>query len=368
VESVCWCLKGGGSPVAVLPHGVLCARSLPRCLLLTLVILAAPCVLLPPPLLLLLPHACTQATAAVRDTARRVKKRQVGKGWGPKSGINDAPKLLGSVALVVGSALAPRALEMWVPSGLDPVVLFVIEMVAGFAVLRALFFALRRPLLRLLLRAQPWAHAQNSPLSVALWETSLALLQPANASTGFLARVLPPLPGPGPVRALQHFLDALAPTSSTPARDAAAEAARELLRAGPKLLEQDVGRCAEADGSDWAWACTWKEPLIHDDAHLLGRCYYLLDRQVVPEGTQGKQATRAAVLTMRLLDFMKRVGNFSIPCRGLMCRAHPVPKIVPRCVQAFDTLFATSIEPLDTADATVKSYSPCAYLQSEPVH
>lgn len=312
------------------------------------------------------------ATAAVRDTARRVKKRQPGKGWGPKSGINDAPKLLGSMALVVGSTLAPRVLELWIPSGVDPVVLFVIEVVAGFAVLRALFFALRRPLLRLLLRVQPWAHAQNSPLAVALWEASLALLQPSNASTGFLSRVLPPLPGPGSVRALQHFLDALAPTASTPARDAAEEAARELLRAGPKLMEQDVGRCAEADGSDWAWACTWKEPLVHDDAHLLGRCYYLLDRQVVPEGTQGKQATRAAVLTMRLLDFMKRVGNFSIPCRGLMCRAHPVPKIVPRCVQAFDTLFATSIEPLDTADATVKNCSPCATcnpnLLMRPVH
>jgi hypothetical protein len=118
-------------------------------------------------------------------------------------------------------------------------------------------------------------------------------------------------------------------------------------------LERDVRRRTQEDGSDWSWACTWMEPLVNREAHLLTRSYYLLDRQTLPEGAQNKQTMRAAVLTMRLLDFMKRVGNSTIPCRGLMSRAHPAPKIVPRCVQAFDTLFATSIEPADGAEATV---------------
>lgn len=298
---------------------------------------------------------------AFRDTARRVKTRQAGRGWGPKSGINDAPKLLASVALLVGATAGSRLLEAWLEQP-DPFVLWVVDAMAGFAGLRVLFFAARRPLLRVLLRAQPWARPTGSPLAGACWEASLALLQPGNATTSYLERVLPPLPGPGPARAFQQHLDALAPTASASAREAAASATRELLRAGPRVLEQDMGRCAEHDGSDWAWACTWKEPLVHDDAHLLGRCYYLLDRPELPEGTKGKQVMRAAVLTMRLLDFMKRVGNCAIPCRGLMSRVHPVPKIVPRCVQAFDTLFATAIEPLDTADATVQTPSQCMHV------
>lgn len=128
-----------------------------------------------------------------------------------------------------------------------------------------------------------------------------------------------------------------------------------LISQAPGDLERDVGRRTQEDGSDWAWACTWMEPLVNRDAHLLARCYYLLDRQTLPEGAQNNQAMRAAVLTMRLLDFMKRVGNTTIPCRGLMSRAHPAPKIVPRCVHAFDTLFATSIEPADGAEATVSN-------------
>jgi len=295
---------------------------------------------------------------AFRETVRRVKTRQTGRGWGQKSGINDAPKLLASVALFVGATAGHVLLEAWLAVP-DPFVLWVINVVAGFAGFRVLFFAARRPLLRLLLRAQPWARPKGSQLVVAFWEASLALLQPGNATTSFLERVLPPLPGPEPARAFQQHLDALAPTTSAAAREAATLAMRELLRAGPRVLAQDMGRRAEQDGSDWAWACTWKELLVHDDAQLLARSFYLLDRTELPEGTRGKQVMRAAVLTMRLLDFMKRVGNYAIPCRGLMSRAHPVPKIVPRCVQAFDTLFATSIEPTDTAGATVKHCCLC---------
>jgi len=227
-----------------------------------------------------------------------------------------------------------------------------------------LFYSVRRPLLRALLRGQPWARPERSPAATAVWEVALALAQPANASTAFLERVLPPLPSPGPARALQKYLEVLAPTAPASALDAAASSAEELLREGTRVLDQDMSRCAKEHACDWAFACTWKESLVHGDAHLLGRCYYLLDRQVLPEEARGKQAMRAAVLTIRLLDFMKRVGNCTIPCRGIMSRALPVPKIVPGCVQAFDTLFATSIEPLPTQNATVQ-YVPFLSLRSD---
>ena len=295
---------------------------------------------------------------ALRETARRVKERQAGKGWGPKSGVNDAPKLFASIALFLGCKASLWLLVVWLPNGPDPFLPYMIDLVAGLACLRMLFFAVRRPLMRLLLRFQPWSH-QRSPAIAAMWEASLALLQPGNASTAFLERVLPLLPSVGAECALQRYLEALAPIATPTALAAASSSTKELLRAGSHVLDQDMSRCTEGSASDWAWACTWKESLLHDDAHLLGRCFYLLDRQTLPEGTQNQPAVRAAVLTMRILDFMKRVGNCAIPCRGLMSRAHPVPKIVPRCVRAFDTLFATSIEPAHTGDATVQLASLC---------
>jgi len=291
---------------------------------------------------------------ALRETRRRVKERlQDGKSRGPKSAVNDGMKILKSIALFVGTTVLSNLLGVWA-GPVDPFVLSVLDLVSGYACLRVLFFTVRHPLLRLLLRAQPWALPQNPPLATALWEAALALLQPANASTAFLERAMPRLPGHGPTLTFRQYLNTLEATASPSVLKTAAASTQELLCLRPQNLDQDVLRCAKEEGSDWAWACTWKESLVHDDAHLLGRCYYLLDRRILPEGAQGKQAVRAAVLTMRLLDFMKRVGNGSIPCRGFMSRAHPVPKIVPRCVQAFETLFATSIEPQGTAGATVK--------------
>lgn len=287
---------------------------------------------------------------ALRNTARRVKERKFGKAWGPGSGVNDASKLLSSLVLFVGSTAAGRLLPHVMPDDVDEMLLWIIHAVASVATCRVVFFVVRRPTMRLLLRVQPWArsNSQDSPLCIAIWEVALALLQPGNASTAFFEGVLPPLPRCGTDRALQRHLQALEPVASAAAHEAANEAARQLLRVRAEL-EQDLSRCTQEDGSgDWAWACTWKQPLQYRDAHVLARCFYLLDRQALPEGVQGKQMMRAAVLTMRLLDFMKRVGHSTIPCRGLMSRAQPVPKIVPRCVQAFDTLFATSIEPEST--------------------
>ena len=303
---------------------------------------------------------------AVRDTIRRIKKSEGRGGWGPKSGVNDAPKLLASVALFVGCRVGCLLLETWLSDGPDPVLRTILDTAAALAGLRVLFYTIRRPLMRALLRGQPWARPECPPAAATLWEMALALAQPGNASTAFLERVLPPLPSPGPARALQRYLEALAPTATAPALDAAASSVQELLSAGPRVLDQDMARCAKEHACDWAFACTWKEPLVHRDASLLGRCYYLLDRQAVPDEARGKQTMRAAVLTTRLLDFMKRVGNCTIPCRGLMSRAHPVPKIVPGCVQAFETLFATSIEPLQTQDVHVpqmcqRSFASCSH-------
>jgi hypothetical protein len=287
-----------------------------------------------------------------------MKTRQVGKGWGPKSGINDASKVLWSIVLLAGSSCGSQLLQAWMSDSVDPVLLSVFDLFASFALIRVLFFAARRPILRLLLSAQPWARPRHSPFAAACWEAALALLQPGNASTAYLVRLLPHLPCPGPAFALQKYLDVLGTAASAKAKDAATTAVHELLRRGEHVLAQEMGRCVKDDGTNWAWACTWKQLVVQEQAPLLGRCYYLLDRLVLPESLVGKQAQfmRATVLTMRLLDFMKRVSNDAVPCRGLMCRADPVPKIVPRCIQAFETLFATSIEPCeDTGDPTVNT-------------
>lgn len=296
---------------------------------------------------------------ALRNTARRVKERKFGKTWGPGSGVNDASKLLASLALFVGSTAAVRLLQLFMPDRVDEVLLWIIQTAASCAACRVVFFVVRRPTLRLLLRVQPWSRSDppRSPLGVAVWEVALALLQPGNASTAFFEGVLPALPKCGADCALQRHLDSLKPAASTAARDAADAGTREALRMRAEL-DQDLIRYTQEHGSNWAWACTWKQPLEHPDAHVLARCFYLLDRQALPEGVQGKQMMRAAVLTMRILDFMKRVGNSAIPCRGLMSRAQPVPKIVPRCIQAFDTLFATSIEP-EATGVTVGRFLCC---------
>ena len=306
---------------------------------------------------------------ALRNTARRVKERKLGKTWGPGSGVNDASKLLTSLALFVGSTAAVRLLQLFMPDRVDEVLLWIIQTVASFAACRVVFFVVRRPTLRLLLRVQPWSRSDPpcSPLGVAVWEVALALLQPGNASTAFFEGLLPALPKCGTDRALQRHLDSLKRAASAAARDAADAGTRQALRMRAEL-DQDLIRYTQEHGSsDWAWACTWKQPLEHPDAHVLARCFYLLDRQALPEGVQGKQMMRAAVLTMRILDFMKRVGNSAIPCRGLMSRAQPVPKIVPRCIQAFDTLFATSIEP-EATGVTVERFLCCCACPVVELH
>jgi hypothetical protein len=173
---------------------------------------------------------------ALRKTARRVREGKVGrKEWGTASGVNDTPKLLASLALFVCSTAAGRMLQAVLPEGIDAsLLLWIAHAVASFAACRVVFFVARRPTLRLLLRVQPWAEPQpqHSPLGVAVWEVALALLQPGNASTAFLERVLPSLPIPSVHRAVQRHLDALEPVASAKARDAAGTGARELLRVG----------------------------------------------------------------------------------------------------------------------------------------
>ena len=172
---------------------------------------------------------------ALRNSARRVREGKVGKkAWGAVSGVNDTPKLLASLALFVGSSAAGRLLA-FLPEGMDAsLLLWMVHAVASFAACRVVFFVARRPTLRLLLRVQPWAEPQpqHSPLGVAVWEVALALMQPGNASTAFLERVLPSLPIPSVQRAVQRQLDALEPVASAKARDAAGRGARELLRVG----------------------------------------------------------------------------------------------------------------------------------------
>ena len=299
------------------------------------------------------------ASRELRKTVHRVRNKEVGRGRGPTSGANDVMKILWNIALLVGCKAARLALDVWLPDNADPALAYGLEAAAGFTALRVLFFASRRFLLRLLLRCQPWARQrqQQTPLASACWEASLAILQPGNATTAYLQQVLPSLPRPGPVRALKQYLDCLAATASASAKDAVVADVQDILLRGPEDLERDLDCCIAHGDCDWAWSCTWKDTLVHDDSHLLGRCFFLLDREVLPEGTQGRQMMRAAVLTMRLLDFMKRVGNSDIPCRGLMSRANPMPKIVPRSVHVFDTLFATTVEPIGTTNATVNRRS-----------
>ena len=101
---------------------------------------------------------------AVRDTIRRIKKSEGRGGWGPKSGVNDAPKLLASVALFVGCRVGCLLLETWLSDGPDPVLRTILDTAAALAGLRVLFYTIRRPLMRALLRGPPEPPPGGAPV------------------------------------------------------------------------------------------------------------------------------------------------------------------------------------------------------------
>ena len=75
------------------------------------------------------------AGRAVRDTVRRFKQRG-GRGasrsglGSPKSGVNDAKKLLASVALFLVCRAGCLLLDAWLSGGPDPVLRSIIDAVA----------------------------------------------------------------------------------------------------------------------------------------------------------------------------------------------------------------------------------------------
>jgi hypothetical protein len=228
-----------------------------------------------------------------------------------------------------------------------------------YCVFRVLVTLFRPILLKALFRHQPWATAPHS-IKTMMWELAVGMLLPKKGVSGkgpLFAYCLPDLPLPRLGDTLSRRADALRPLLPRTRASACDAAVRALLgEAGggggggggasslQSVLDQSV---SSHDG----WLSPWvQREAARQASNDRGR-YYLLDAASLPgeKGAAGfDQASRAACLSCRVLDFinMLRVGRISP--KGYPQRFTHQPKVVPRCNGAFKNLFTASFIPRES--------------------
>lgn len=190
------------------------------------------------------------------------------------------------------------------------------------------FFFARAVFLRILFEFRPWVHDANS-ISTMVWEFLVMMLHPKRGTPSYFQAVLPTMPLPSLDRTLDRYLHSVRPFFSQEKLAAVAARKDAVLTAEGRRLQARLSRQTQLE-TIWRSSCHLQKD-VREPRNAFDCMYYLLDKSEIPEGAKGLPATRAAALTMRLLDFMGIVANNSVPCKALLSRgALSIPGVVPR--------------------------------------